>query len=37
MIKNLISIDDRPEIVDQKTLIGDWEGDTLIIAVDLSH
>ena len=30
MIKNRISIDERPEIVDQKTRIGDWEGDTVI-------
>lgn len=30
MIKNRVSIDDRPEIVDQKTRIGDWEGDTVI-------
>ena len=30
MIKNRISIDDRPEIVNQKMRIGDWEGDTVI-------
>lgn len=30
MIKNRISIDDRPEIIDQKTRIGDWKGDTVI-------
>ncbi|MDP1679340.1 MAG: hypothetical protein Q8L02_04345 [Candidatus Nitrotoga sp.] len=30
MIKNRVSIDERPEIVDQKTRIGDWEGDTVI-------
>lgn len=30
MIKNRVSIDDRPGIVDQKTRIGDWEGDTVI-------
>jgi IS30 family transposase len=30
MIKNRISIDDRPDIVTQKTRIGDWEGDTVI-------
>ena len=30
MIKNLVSIDERPEIVDQKTRMGDWEGDTVI-------
>ena len=29
-IKNRVSIDDRPEIVDQKTRLGDWEGDTVI-------
>ena len=29
-IKNRVSIDDRPEIVTQKTRIGDWEGDTVI-------
>jgi IS30 family transposase len=30
MIKNRVSIDERPKIVDQKTRIGDWEGDTVI-------
>jgi len=30
VLKNRISIDERPEIVDQKTRIGDWEGDTVI-------
>jgi IS30 family transposase len=30
IIKNHVSIDERPEIVDQKTRIGDWEGDTVI-------
>jgi len=30
MIRNRISIDERPEIVEQKTRIGDWEGDTVI-------
>lgn len=30
MIKNRVSIDERPEIVDQKTRVGDWEGDTVI-------
>jgi len=30
MIKNRISIDKRPEIVEQKIRIGDWEGDTII-------
>jgi len=30
MIKNRVSIDERPEIVDQKTRMGDWEGDTVI-------
>jgi len=29
-IKNRIGIDERPEIVDQKGRIGDWEGDTVI-------
>lgn len=29
-IKNRVSIDDRPEIVEQKVRIGDWEGDTVI-------
>lgn len=30
IIKNRIDIDGRPEIVDQKIRIGDWEGDTVI-------
>ena len=29
-IKNRVSIDKRPEIVDKKQRIGDWEGDTII-------
>ncbi|MDP1664408.1 MAG: IS30 family transposase, partial [Methylobacter sp.] len=29
-IRNRISIDERPEIVAQKTRIGDWEIDTVI-------
>lgn len=29
-IKNRVFIDERPEIVDQKTRIGDWEIDTII-------
>lgn len=29
-IRNRISIDDRPDIVDQKLRIGDWEADTVI-------
>ncbi len=29
-IKNRVSIDERPDIVDQKSRIGDWEGDTII-------
>lgn len=29
-IRNRVSIDERPEIVAQKTRIGDWEGDTVI-------
>ena len=29
-IKNQVSIDDRPEIVDNKTSVGDWEIDTVI-------
>ena len=29
-IKNRVSIDERPEIVAQKTRMGDWEGDTVI-------
>jgi transposase, IS30 family len=30
IIKNRVSIDERPEIVDQKSRMGDWEGDTVI-------
>ncbi|MEQ1600523.1 MAG: IS30 family transposase [Methylophilaceae bacterium] len=30
VIKNRISIEERPEIVAQKTRLGDWEGDTVI-------
>ena len=29
-LPNRISIDDRPPIVEEKTRIGDWEGDTII-------
>jgi len=29
-IRDRISIDERPDIVDQKTRIGDWEADTVI-------
>lgn len=29
-IVNRVSIDERPKIVDKKTRIGDWEGDTII-------
>lgn len=29
-IKNRVSIDERPKIVDKKERIGDWEGDTII-------
>lgn len=29
-IKNRVSIDERPAIVDRKERIGDWEGDTVI-------
>lgn len=29
-IKNKVSIEDRPEIVENKGRIGDWEGDTII-------
>jgi IS30 family transposase len=29
-IKNRVSIDERPTIVDDKSRIGDWEGDTII-------
>jgi len=28
-IRNRVSIDQRPEIVDQRTRLGDWEGDTI--------
>ncbi len=30
MLKNKISIDERPDIVEKKERIGDWEGDTVI-------
>jgi len=30
VIKNRVSIAERPAIVDQKTRLGDWEGDTVI-------
>ena len=30
VIKNRVSIDERPEIVAEKSRIGDWEGDTVI-------
>ena len=30
MLKNRVSIDDRPEIVELKERIGDWEGDTVV-------
>ncbi|MBU1833815.1 MAG: IS30 family transposase, partial [Gammaproteobacteria bacterium] len=30
MIKNRLSIDDRPAVVDRRNRIGDWEGDTII-------
>ena len=30
MLKNRVSIDDRPKIVDLKERLGDWEGDTVI-------
>jgi IS30 family transposase len=30
VIKNRVSIDKRPEIVERKTRLGDWEGDTVI-------
>ncbi|MCX7187532.1 MAG: IS30 family transposase [Proteobacteria bacterium] len=30
MIRNRVSIDQRPDIVTQKSRIGDWEGDTVI-------
>jgi IS30 family transposase len=29
-IKNRVSIDDRPKVVDKKERLGDWEGDTII-------
>ena len=29
-IKNRVSIDERPKVVDKKQRIGDWEGDTII-------
>ena len=29
-LKNRVSIDERPKIVEEKTRIGDWEGDTVI-------
>ena len=29
-IKNRVGIDERPKVVDQKSRIGDWEGDTVI-------
>lgn len=29
-LKNRVSIEERPEIVERKTRIGDWEGDTVI-------
>lgn len=29
-IKNRVSIDERPKIVEKKKRIGDWEGDTII-------
>lgn len=29
-IKDRVSIDERPEIVDQKIRFGDWEGDTIV-------
>ena len=30
LIPNRVSIDERPEIVDQRKRLGDWEGDTII-------
>ena len=30
VLKNRVSIDDRPKIVDLKERLGDWEGDTVI-------
>ncbi len=29
-IKNRVDIDDRPAIVDRRTRVGDWEGDTIM-------
>ena len=29
-IKNRVSIDDRPDIVTDRSRIGDWEADTII-------
>lgn len=29
-IKNRVSIDDRPPVVDKRTRVGDWEGDTIM-------
>jgi len=29
-IPNRVSIDDRPDVVDERSRIGDWEGDTII-------
>lgn len=29
-IKNRVSIDERPAVVDKKSRLGDWEGDTII-------
>jgi IS30 family transposase len=29
-IKNRVSIDERPKVVDKKERLGDWEGDTII-------
>ena len=29
-IKNRVDIDDRPTVVEQRTRIGDWEGDTVM-------
>jgi len=34
IIKNKISIEDRPSIVDSKSRIGDWEGDTIVSRQD---
>jgi len=34
VIKNKVSIEDRPAIVDSKTRIGDWEGDTMVSRQD---